>query len=623
MPKYAVHTIVLREAINKLHENPDTREIAEVMIDRRMSERLGFNAPKASAVIGCIGPDLFFWGPDYEKTANLYKFYENWIKWVVDLYNATVGKIVRSFELLGEAVEATVGEVLPGAVGMLMTLFGEIKELVNDFEGFTMTGLLRTGDEVLGLGTEVLNYFTGNSATWSHYLFDHVFATELQKGNPESKWYWFDTLHYQGTGKFAYNLVNLAETDDQLAFAYGYLTHIATDVIGHGFVNQIVGGPFRMPHIQRHGTVENFIDAWKFNERYNQNINVWLHGLLRLPPELPNNLADFLRGAFIETYQYYDHPTRLHENGFYTVEDIRKTYEIFYFVADVLGKSTVDEPKEPFTGALDILNATFERMFEEPPAPPRVSPTGCTVWDYFAFGITERSRRCYAELVESATDFFRYIADTIWWALKTAIRIIDFLLTALLTLPVMVVIAILYGVQLLLYEGILWLRESLTLQGFFYPEPRLLNSSHGRNLTTPYHCQIESFNRYPRMHSCDRNNLQCPIEELVELPLTASSWYPPSPDSTPDKFIKDEPFDEDAMRNVRRYAYVKTPKQTRDLESEEHKMGNAIDFAVWMIKNAYADPVVYTDWNLDSDRGYGYKCWKATLPSENLTDERY
>ena len=45
----------------------------------------------------------------------------------------------------------------------------------------------------------------------------------------------------------------------QRAYALGYLTHLATDVTGHAFVNAISGGPFRT-HWQRHHLVENHID---------------------------------------------------------------------------------------------------------------------------------------------------------------------------------------------------------------------------------------------------------------------------------------------------------------------------------------------------------------------------
>src|SRR5262249_4229400 len=48
------------------------------------------------------------------------------------------------------------------------------------------------------------------------------------------------------------------------AYAAGYLCHYVTDIIGHGYVNQIVQAPYRL-YWQRHHLVETFIDAYEWN----------------------------------------------------------------------------------------------------------------------------------------------------------------------------------------------------------------------------------------------------------------------------------------------------------------------------------------------------------------------
>src|SRR5438552_2657251 len=48
-----------------------------------------------------------------------------------------------------------------------------------------------------------------------------------------------------------------------MAFSLVYMTHLGTDVIGHSFINQQVGGPFRN-HPQRHHLIENHVDAWNY-----------------------------------------------------------------------------------------------------------------------------------------------------------------------------------------------------------------------------------------------------------------------------------------------------------------------------------------------------------------------
>jgi hypothetical protein len=56
-------------------------------------------------------------------------------------------------------------------------------------------------------------------------------------------------------------LVQSEKRPNVRAFAFGYITHYVADVVGHPFVNQVVGSPWRM-YWQRHHLVENFIDAY-------------------------------------------------------------------------------------------------------------------------------------------------------------------------------------------------------------------------------------------------------------------------------------------------------------------------------------------------------------------------
>ena len=74
------------------------------------------------------------------------------------------------------------------------------------------------------------------------------------------EWFWADVLHYWRSGKFVENLVARAKASGNpnlIAYAYGYVSHYATDVVGHPFVNQVVGSPWRT-YWQRHHLVENF-----------------------------------------------------------------------------------------------------------------------------------------------------------------------------------------------------------------------------------------------------------------------------------------------------------------------------------------------------------------------------
>ena len=91
-----------------------------------------------------------------------------------------------------------------------------------------------------------------------------VFEPARQKDKPRSGWFWADYLHYIRTGQFTRQLLyNARLTDDNklIAYAYGYLSHYVTDVVGHPYVNQVVQAPWRL-YWQRHHLVENFIDGY-------------------------------------------------------------------------------------------------------------------------------------------------------------------------------------------------------------------------------------------------------------------------------------------------------------------------------------------------------------------------
>ena len=198
------------------------------------------------------------------------------------------------------------------------------------------------------------------------------FKPNLQ--NSEDTWYWFDMLHYRNTGEFAKNLIKNSDTAEKRSFSYGYMSHIATDLIGHSFVNQVVGGPFRL-HPQRHVTVENFMDTRMFTDHYGENINSTLKTRLNLPQSMSASIRDLLYDAFYETYDTVPHPIFLSKN------DISETLDIFNTVLKTMDNMNVPRPQEPFSDVADILRNSFSDIFQRPPSPP--SRGSCGIMDKY------------------------------------------------------------------------------------------------------------------------------------------------------------------------------------------------------------------------------------------------
>ncbi|MEM2986781.1 MAG: zinc dependent phospholipase C family protein [Nitrososphaerota archaeon] len=598
MPKYATHMLVMDKTTEKL-------------LKSQFADASALKNRRDIAVVGAIGPDLFFWATDYELCKVLKDIFEAW-DYIVGIYNDTIGKIVKAIEELGEAVEGAIEKVLPHTVEMIEVLINECRETSDLFKKVVSQGALAAL-----LGIDDLIGDMADVPTATHRIFD-MFKPPLQDGKDETKWYWFDMLHYRYTGLFLNNLIENARTEAQKAYAYGYATHIATDLIGHGYVNQIVGGPYRT-QVQRHSLVEYFIDAWVFREYYGGDVSLELLEKMNLPESLPDDVVDLIYNAFIKTYSDKKHPQLL-SGGFLTKEQIKETYKLFKRVTELM-EVKIEKPKEPFSNVMEILQEALEG-FEPPPPPP--SEEGDICWEALLLGLTEGSRECWEKIAETIADYLEWLGDLLEWTFETLLDLFDFILTALTAIPVSILIAILYGIQLLLYNILNSLREALAFSALAYPPLETLDSTGGLYLVHPYHCEFPK-KPYPQIHSCSQNCLQCPSKGS-EKPLTIPSLY--NEDATPKSFIEEIPLN---LKYLDMYAKAKTPEETRKLYliitgvaapgmQEWRKIGNAIDLSVWMISNS-KDPLIATNWNLDSDRGYAYKHWKGTLPTRDPENE--
>ncbi|MEM2554799.1 MAG: zinc dependent phospholipase C family protein, partial [Nitrososphaerota archaeon] len=556
MPKYATHMLVMDKATEKL-------------LKSKFADATALKNRRDIAVIGAIGPDLFFWATDYELCKVLKDIFEAW-DYIVGIYNDTIGKIVKAIEELGEAVEGAIEKVLPHTVEMIEVLINECKETFELFKKVVSQGALAAL-----LGIDDLIGDMANIPTATHKIFD-MFKPPLQEGKDETKWYWFDMLHYRYTGLFLKNLIENARTEAQKAYAYGYATHIATDLIGHGYVNQIVGGPYRT-QVQRHSLVEYFIDAWVFREYYGGDVSSELLEKMNLPESLPDDVVDLIYNAFIKTYSDKKHPQLLKSNnGFLTKEQIKETYKLFKRVTELM-EVKIEKPKEPFSNVMEILQEALEG-FEPPPPPP--SKDGDICWEALLLGLTEGSRECWEKIAETIADYLEWLGDLLEWTFETLLNLFDFILTALTAIPVSILIAILYGIQLLLYNILNSLREALAFSALAYPPLETLDSTGGLYLVHPYHCEFPK-KPYPQIHSCSQNCLQCPSKGS-EKPLTIPSLY--NENATPKSFIEEIPLN---LKYLDMYAKAKTPEETRKLYliitgvaapgmQEWRKIGNAI-----------------------------------------------
>ncbi|MBN2736286.1 MAG: zinc dependent phospholipase C family protein [Spirochaetales bacterium] len=606
MPKYGIHEIVLNKAVEGLAGSSDANV-------RNVHSNIMANKPYAN--LGAIGPDLFFWGADYEAADKLFKLYKN-IEKIKEIFDQVLAPISAVKEAVGEATEAVVGTLAPNTLQLVKSALERVRDTATLFKTTVASGLF-TG--VLNISDYFAEAFKLPLASAELFdLFSPPLYAQLKNGEvPNVKnWYWFDMLHYRRTGTFSQNLLNLSRsgTNEQKAYAYGYLSHIATDLTGHGFVNEIVGGPYRM-NVQRHATVENYLDCWAFSKYHGgENISEKLVETLNLPQpdQLSGSIIQLLDNCFRKTYSDL-FPTRLRNPGFYTQDEIARCYEFFYTVLTGLEGTKVDPPEEPFSGVADILNNALNDLLEPPPSPPPAPSSACSWSDIFSFGLTQSSRDCYEEFFEQAAQWVEYLAELALWTFETMLDLVDLLMSLLLSLPITVLLAILYGIQMLLYSVYQNIRTTLAQFGFIYPSQEELSSSVGLTLSTTLLSCASPF-KYPFMRDNRFSHLLCPGAG-IETPATAPDFYGSSPPAEASGFIENLPFDPVALKE---YAQSTSPQNTRELHRNGRRIGNAKDLCQWMITAAATQSpenkaICFTDWNLDSDRGYAYKIWTGRL----------
>ena len=77
----------------------------------------------------------------------------------------------------------------------------------------------------------------------------------MQKGFGEKLFLWSDMSHYRRPSALCQAFIRQVdaldgrghedESEQFLAFALGYMTHVGTDTVAHSFVNEQCGGPYR------------------------------------------------------------------------------------------------------------------------------------------------------------------------------------------------------------------------------------------------------------------------------------------------------------------------------------------------------------------------------------------
>ncbi len=191
---------------------------------------------------GAIGPDIFFLLPDFKgDKGNVLLTVTNW---VLSVWDTLDSEFVSKWEKWAQPAIDGVGDVLNQATGGVLQELGQaLQELSSAIT-----------DAIIELFTQLYDWFG-------------LLTSGVPQGYGDSAFFWSDMFHYRKTFEFAQALYKNATTDQHRAFALGWMSHCATDVTGHSFVNSKAGGPYRV-HWQRHHLVENHMDAKAYDAQH-------------------------------------------------------------------------------------------------------------------------------------------------------------------------------------------------------------------------------------------------------------------------------------------------------------------------------------------------------------------
>ncbi len=241
MPSWFIHMNVAKKAIKGLSSNP------------RVASILGTNGPTANDIasiatnnpayvaLGSIGPDLFVFLPDFKPPLGppiykIMKFLEGFYE-LIDPYIS--------------AYEQSLGPQVDQAGSIANALLGGLPQTISD-----------TAKQLNDIFITALEDFVTTQYDWFSLL-----GSGVPSGYDEQTFFWSDMLHYRKTYEFAAQLWKNAQTEQEKAYALGWMTHLGTDVVGHSFVNQKCGGPYRL-HWQRHHLIENHMDAYVYEREF-------------------------------------------------------------------------------------------------------------------------------------------------------------------------------------------------------------------------------------------------------------------------------------------------------------------------------------------------------------------
>ena len=549
-------------------------------------------AEPTAAGLGSIGPDMLFWADWGSFTPFVNVIFE-----IYETFDEILDTIRAIWEPVQQAIDKVVNALSGGLVADIQNAIALAKAAIQTF--------------IIKLITQWVDY---------PGMFLKPKFQDNAPASPETEWNWLDFSHHRKTGRMSRALIRLAtERNDPVGMAYasGWLSHVTADVVGHAYVNMAVGGPYRS-HWQRHFIQEKFMDTWvwgfygsgatmpatptmgiPFSYASFTNVNTAnLHQKIDVGADLPPNLAGLIADALSETYEADAHPNVGGTVPFLRADEVNRAYRMLRRAMEMM--TGVDR---------HISKPTPPSVFgdDEPPTFP--VPGGSGGGGGGGGGWSFDLAALLAAILDYIMDIFDYLGDLALWLVSK--------ITHPLTYPVRLA---LYYLKLGLYDILRATRWALSVTGYMFPEPDELFHPYAQQFINP----PGAFGGMPHQEfPPEKDNCTVFPASALEPAMALAGPYLRFPLNYPFWFIEGEPFDPAVEKALMAAA---TPAETVRITTSlgraslgnnyRGSLGSAVSFFLRRAKeiHASADGVQglrLPDWNLDADRGYGFKCWRA------------
>lgn len=614
--------------------------------------------------LGAIGPDLFFFLPDFRDPglANsligvlkfLDDFYAKLDEWILTREERYLGPI---WENADEAVSRLTGDLstvvqedLSKFSALLTTAILVIASQSSDWFGLFSLGLDRGYDNKDFFWSDMLHY--RKTSRFGHALWTAAAGMEQEA---------LEAGTAAGEAR--------ALGDRLRSYALGYMTHLGTDVTGHAFVNEKSGGPFRT-HWQRHHLVENHMDAACYDQdhgsdaHYDMLATSALHYRLLFGDEATRTLPmdDFdmssLRGR-------YDFKRQLDVDSEMPDEIAELVFRAMGTAYDTGSASaaSVNDPSRTTPQIIpdgdgrpdaELIQHTFLLFFRylkhvttdgfssDKPEPPEVFPN----LDFPQLTDPQDEAPGASDHDPDFWDILLMVLSFLLWVVEVAVWLATVLPAVILDLGTYGPrVAAYYAIELPLYYMMKAERMVLVMTGYIMPLQDEINlglvqigtGTRGLFLeelaamddvlgglfdlsaTAPNEPAPDRL--FPRAIKTDASGMPNEFHapwRYPDSPQEAGGTIagPHGPGDLPHQLLEETTAGSQALRS--RLERAKTPTETDAIASRVsagNNMGDPVHFSTYLIwqlartKLVRGERTRTTDWNLDADRGYGYKCW--------------